>query len=274
MDIKFIVDDFVLIWNLLFQASISDSIYKLKQKLWLNYKNEYNDLYKEKNFILEEGKNYIPNDDTIFNIMLESKDYQKIKTEVEKYRLQIINLWTKKVFKNLQDILKVDIPNYKVYLIDDQLDVIDSSSKKESNAIIFGKKIPTDNPNKIVLDIASVILQREIHPKEEQDNIIINAIIEMAIYNELATRLNGKSCYFTGAQYLTPIKRQLYPYWLMYLGIGKSDMPKYMARDKIAFDTEKFKLDEKLKDLDLFEFINFCLQNKKYLVEEEKIEII
>ena len=42
MDIKFVVDDCVLIWNILFGPSVSDSIYKLKQKLWLNYKNEYN----------------------------------------------------------------------------------------------------------------------------------------------------------------------------------------------------------------------------------------
>lgn len=37
MDVKFVVNDYVLIWNLLFQASISESIYQLKQKLWALY---------------------------------------------------------------------------------------------------------------------------------------------------------------------------------------------------------------------------------------------
>lgn len=33
MDAKFYVNNYVLIWNLLFQASISEPIYNLKQKL-------------------------------------------------------------------------------------------------------------------------------------------------------------------------------------------------------------------------------------------------
>lgn len=42
MNLKFVVNDYVLIWNLLFQASISENIHKFKQKIWINYKNEYN----------------------------------------------------------------------------------------------------------------------------------------------------------------------------------------------------------------------------------------
>ena len=38
MDLKFVVNDYILIWNLLFGVSISESIYNLKQRLWKNYK--------------------------------------------------------------------------------------------------------------------------------------------------------------------------------------------------------------------------------------------
>ena len=83
MDVKFVVNDYVLIWNILFQASISESIYQLKQKLWVNYKEEYNNTYRDKNAILKDPKNFIPNDDTIYNIVIETKDYISLKKEAE-----------------------------------------------------------------------------------------------------------------------------------------------------------------------------------------------
>ena len=59
MNVKFYVNNHILIWNLLFQASISESIYNLKQKLWSNYKAEYNNTYRDKNLILKDAKNFI-----------------------------------------------------------------------------------------------------------------------------------------------------------------------------------------------------------------------
>ena len=79
MNLKFLVNDYVLIWNLLFQASVSEKIHKLKQKLWVNYKIEYNNTYRDKDLILQDYKNFIPNDDIIYNIVMETKDYEKIK---------------------------------------------------------------------------------------------------------------------------------------------------------------------------------------------------
>ena len=78
MNTKFIVNDYALIWNLLFQASISENIYKLKQKLWETYKVEYNETFKDKDLILKDAKNFIPNNDTIYNFLLENKNYEKM----------------------------------------------------------------------------------------------------------------------------------------------------------------------------------------------------
>ena len=69
MNLNFIINDYILIWNVLFQASVSEPIYKLKQKLWDTYKEQYNNTYKDRVAILNDVKNYIPNDDTIYNII-------------------------------------------------------------------------------------------------------------------------------------------------------------------------------------------------------------
>ena len=119
MDVKFVVNDYVLIWNLLFQASISESIYQLKQKLWVNYKDEYNNTYRDKNAILKDPKNFIPNDDTIYNIVLETKDYISLKREAEKYRLTLMKLWDsnkKKIERLVKRVLKIDLKQYTFFL--------------------------------------------------------------------------------------------------------------------------------------------------------------
>ena len=92
MNTNFIVNDYALIWNLLFQASISENIYKLKQKLWDTYKTEYNETYKDKELILKDVKNFIPNNDIIYNFLLENRNYEKLKKQVEKYRLEIMKI--------------------------------------------------------------------------------------------------------------------------------------------------------------------------------------
>ena len=90
MNTVFIVNDYTLMWNLLFQTSISENIYKLKQKIWNTYKNEYNSMFQDKNLILKDYKNFIPNNDTIYNILLDNREYEKIKKQAEKYRLELM----------------------------------------------------------------------------------------------------------------------------------------------------------------------------------------
>ena len=87
---KFLVNDYALIWNLLFQASFSEGIYKLKQKLWDTYRNEYNETFKDKELIMQDPKNFIPNNDIIYNIILENKNYEKLRKQVDKYRLEVM----------------------------------------------------------------------------------------------------------------------------------------------------------------------------------------
>jgi len=279
MNLKFVVNDYILIWNLLFQASPSEMIYKLKQKLWINYQGEYNKLYQDKELILKDAANFIPNDDTIYNIVLESKEYEKVKKATERYRIDLLKLWdasSKKINKYLPEILKIDFEKYTIMVVDEKLDVLDTTSLNEEKdrTIILGKQIDKKDPNKLVLELLFDIVKKEIKTYSEKDQMIADAIIEMAIYNELLTRVTTNSSYFKGRQNLTYIKRQIYPYWLMYLGIKIEELQKYMLRDKVSFDLEKYPYEKALIKMTIKEFIDFCIKNKKHMIKEEQLELI
>ena len=279
MNLKFIVNDYVLIWNLLFQASINEKIHKLKQKLWINYKKEYNNTYRDKELILKDPKNFIPNDDTIYNIVLESKEYEAIKKKTEKYRNQVLKIWDenkKNTTKIIKSIMKTDIKPYQVFVVAEELDIIDTATPKDSkvNTIILGKHVTQDTSIKLLVEIIFKILQKEHKKYKVEYEEIVEAIIELAILNELPTRLTGRSYYLTGEPTLNYLKRQIYPYWLMYLGADKEEMMSFMMRDKIAFDIDKYAYEKELKKQDILGFIDFCIRNQKYIIKIKELEII
>ncbi len=277
MNVKFYVNDHILIWNLLFQASISEQIYNLKQKLWSNFKTEYNNTYRDKNLILRDPKNFIPNDDTIYNIVLETREYEKLKKSSDKYRMELMKLWdsNKRLINAFaKSILKKEIRPYKIFAVSEDLDIIDTNYQdEESGTLIIGKKIDKQEPMRIIIDIVMAIVKEEI--KYESDRYEIGtSIIELAVLNELATMLTKKSCYISGQPSLSNMKRSLYPYWLMYLAVPKGEFQTYMARDKIAFDANNMAYEKELKKMDISAFIDFCHRNKRYIIKTEKVEVI
>lgn len=277
MNVKFYVNDYILIWNLLFQASISEQIYNLKQKLWSNYKIEYNNTYRDKNLILRDPKNFIPNDDTIYNIIIETREYEKLKKCTEKYRMELMKLWdsNKRLINAfVKSILKKDLHSYKIFVVNEELDIIDTNFQNTDNGIIIiGKKIDKKEPMRIIVDIVMAIVKEEVKfSKDRQD--IATAIIELAVLNEFATMLTKKSCYISGQPSLSSIKRNLYPYWLMYLAVPKGEFQTYIARDKIDFDANNMAYEKELKKMDISEFIDFCHRNKRYMIKTEKVELI
>lgn len=279
MNLKFVVNDYVLIWNLLFQASISESIHHLKQKIWTNYKQEYTRTFKDNLKILKDPKNFIPDDDTIYNIVLENRGYEKIKKNVDKYRVKLLSTWDehKKVaIKELKDILRFDIKLYHVLVVCEQLNVIDTTEVKNAkvNTIVFGKKFDTNNPVQSIIYLVYKIIRKELKNYREEYKDIVKAIVELAILNEFATRITNQTHYLTGDNSLKYLKRQIYPYWLMYLGIEEDKINEYMSRDKIVFDLQKYPYEKQLKTLDLYAFIDFCIRNQKHIVKIEELEII
>ena len=245
MNLKFMVNDYVLIWNLLFQASISESLHSLKQKIWINYKDQYNNTFKDNLKILKDPKNFIPDDDTIYNIIMENKGYEKIKKDTEKFRVKLLEKWDenkKTAVKELKDILRFDIKLYNVLVVCEKLDIVDSEKVKGSkvNTIVWGKRFDSSNPYNSIINLVFEIVKKELKDYREEYKDIVDAIVELAIINEFATRLTKITHYLSGDNTLKYLKKQIYPYWLMYLGVDKSDMLKYMSRDNIAYDLSKY----------------------------------
>ena len=277
MNIKFYVNDYVLVWNLLFQASISEQIYKLKQKLWTNYKEEYNNTYRDKNLILKDAKNFIPNNDTIYNIVLETKEYEKLKKQTEKYRVELMKIWdeNKRLLNAFfKSIIRKEIKPYTILVINEELNVIEVvNQESEIGTIIVGKKVDKKEPTRVIVDIAMAILKNETKITKEK-NELATAILELAILNELATILTKKSCYISGTPSLVNIKRCLYPYWLMYMAVPKAEFLTYMSRDKIAFDHNNMAYEKELRKINLEGLIDYCYRNKKYILKNEKIDVL
>ena len=270
MNTKFIVNDYILIWNLLFGASVSESVHKMKQKIWDTYKLEYNAMFKDKEEIIKDYKNFIPDNDIIYNILLESKEYEKIKKNVEKYRLEVMQVWDKNKKENenlIKNIVRKKLPAYTMFVVNKELNIIDYN---EGNKIILGREIDKKEPLRILFEIHMTIAKNNLKRYKEEFEPFKKAIVELAILNEFGTRLSGRSCYQSGTPSLLPLKRWLYPYWLMYLGIPKEQFDEYMTRDKIVFDKEKYAYEKELKKMDIEEFIEFCIRNRRYIVREVK----
>lgn len=270
MKANFVVNDYVLIWNLLFQASISETIYKLKQKLWETYKEEYNAIFQDKEDILKDYKNFIPNDDTIYNIVLAEKDYMKLKNQAEKYRIEVMRIWDKNIKETnhlYQEMIRMKVKDYTFFIVNKELNIIDIPYK---NCLIIGREIDKKEPLKVLLSINTRIATSKVKEYSAEDEKFKKAILELAIYNEYATRITGRSCYQSGSPSLLSLKRWLYPYWLMYLGIPKEEFPQYMMRDKIVFDERKYAYEKELKKMNIEEFIDFCIRNQRYMIREGK----
>ena len=125
-----------------------------------------------------------------------------------------------------------------------------------------------------MVELIFQILKKEFIDYKVEYKEIVEAVLELAILNELPTRLTGRSYYLTGEATLNYLKRQIYPYWLMYLGADKEEMMNFMMRDKIAFDVDKYPYEKELKKKNILQFIDFCIRNQKYIVKIHELEII
>ena len=272
MNIKFMLNEYVLIWILLFKESISKELNSKKQKIWFNYEKEYNKLFSEKVALLSDPKNYIPNDDRIYNIMKDEDVYKNILNNTDKYKLimrKIWNIYKKNINKELDNIIRIPISEYEAYLIDPRLNMADSYGDEKN--IVFGMVKESDQDT--IINLVYNIIKKEVLSNTEKSNIS-KSVIELCELNELATRVNGISCYRDGNRNLTLIKRRIYPYFLMYLGVKKEEFKEYMKRDGIVFDTNNYEYDKSLSKMNVYEFIDYCTEIQKTKKELENIELI
>ena len=52
----------------------------------------------------------------------------------------------------------------------------------------------------------------------------------------------------------------------MYMNIPKEKWNDYIKRDGVIYDINSFEYNEKLKDMNVFSFIDFCIKNQKYIL--------
>lgn len=277
MNVKFIVNEYTLVWYLLFQQSISVKLNNYKQKLWNNFQKEYIHLEREKQLILKDPKNYIPDNDTIYDLIKDFDDYNDVLKETDKYKVNVLKVWDlykSKVNKELTNILRFEIKDYNILLVNPKLNVIDLTAKGDgkTNTIVYGKRMKT-NPVEAMMELVYIILRKELKGFNDENREIVEAVVELAILNELGTRITGKSCYLIGRSEYQLLKRQIYPYFLMYLGVDRDDLVSYMRRDGIIFDQSSYTNEVKLRKINLKEFINFCINNKKIILRLDKLGV-
>lgn len=277
MNLSFVLNDYLLIWNLLFGPAISEESYRYKQKLWLTYKKEYNALQNENKLMLQDMKNFIPDDDTIYNFVLESSLFEEIRKTTDKHRRYLMKAWDqnkKKIVANLKDIVRFSYDNYQIFVVHPLMDTVYYDLGNHAKNIVWGRKNDEKNELATLIRIIYAVTRYQIGNKYQEYKEIVQAILELAIHNELYTRMLGRSNYLVGDSSLTYLKKQIYPYWLMYLGVGEDDVVSYMMRDKIAFDVETYHVDKRLKKLDLRGFIEYCIENRQKIISINQLEII
>lgn len=283
MNLEFSVNEYILAWYLLYGASLSKEIDKLRKGLWNKYKKEYNLYYKDKSEMIKYGKDFIPDNDLLYNEIFKSDVYASLKKETIKHKMHLI-----KVFNNDKDILKKSVNDilklklndvYNVFVIHPRMECIEYNSN--FNVLIWGSD--KDKYDALTVLIMTIIKANYKDYKSDYSSIV-NAILELAIINEIGELITNSSGYELGDPTINIIKRQVYPFWLMYLGYdSKERLLNKMMEDKIAFDIDKYPIDKKMKKMDLTEFIDFCIKNNKHILKlsnvlkienEEEIEII
>lgn len=278
MNIQFIVNDYLLAWNLLFRPSISEDIQTLKERLWKNYSKEYMKLEKENVEILKYTNDFIPDDDTIYNFVFDSEEYKLVKKQTDKYRRFLMKIWDsnqKVIQSSLKELLRFKVENtYQILVIHPYFDNVEYLKKNPKKNIVWGKKEDTEDGLKAIMRILFTAVKYEINDYQEQNKEMVTAIIDLLVTNEIYTRVSGYSKYEEGIKRLKLLKRQLYPYWLMYQGADREELVSFMMRDKMPFDIDKYPIEKGLRKIDFKGFIDFCCTNQKYIIRLNELDKI
>lgn len=274
MNLEIEVNDYLLAWYILYGASLSREIDKLKKSLYLKYKKEYNYCYKDRLEIVKYGKDFIPDNDILYNSVLNSTLFKTLKRESIRHRNNIQKLWEnnkEEINEYLKIILRVSFPKtVNVYIIHPRLEIVDYLS--EYHNFIWGSdKDKYDVLTIIITNIVrGIVIERGIDYQNNKE--IVNSTLELAIINEIGRKISKNITYELGNPVLKLIKRQIYPFWLMYLGYDdKEKTLNKMIEDRIGFDLEKYPLDKNMKKLDIVEFTEYCIKNSRNILKLDNI---
>jgi len=287
MNIEIMVNDYLLAWYLLYGASLSKEIDRFKRSLYTKYTKEYNFCYKDRSEIIKYGKDFIPDNDILYNAVLESGLFRSLKKEANHHKMHIEKLWEnnkKEITKHIEDVLRIPFPKkINLYIIHPRLEIIEYTS--DFNVLVWGSdKDKYDALTVMLMTITKGIIRNKNNLKLKNYDEVLDSILELSIVNEIGKRISKSYTYELGNPVLKLIKRQIYPFWLMYLGyIEKETILNKMIDDRIGFDLDKYPIDKNIKKLNLSQFIEFCAKNSRHILklnnimrieQDEEIEII
>lgn len=259
MNLKFVLNEYILMWNLLFRKSLSKPLNEKKQKIWLNYKRHYSELQTERINILEDPQNYIPNDDTIYNIMREDSEYKESVKYTSKYKFtinRVFDIEKNKILEECRNITRLEIDDYLVLIVDPRLKIVEYEEFL-SKVICYGKALPDLDS---LFDIIYNIYKKEIleYFKDDINNKCIIDIVLEFLLCEIRRRVTDSGSYVLDD---SKLKTKIYLGFLMYLGVRMEEIDKYLPNDGINIDKEILVgLDDNryLYKKNLYVFIKYC----------------
>ena len=286
VNLEIMVNDYLLAWYILYGASLSREIDKFKRNLFTKYKKEYNFCYKDRTEILKYGKDFIPDNDILYNAVLTSSLFKSLKKETIKHRNNIEKMWegsSEEINKYINSIIRLSFPkNIYVYIIHPRFEITEYI--KDLKSLTWGSEKDKYDVITIFLSLITKGIIVDSNPNFNDNDEILNSIIELSIINEIGKSISKNFNYDLGSPVLKIIKRQIYPYWLMYLGYtDKEKLLNKMIDDKIGFDLEKYPLNQSLKKMNLKQFTEYCIDNSKNILKlnniikiekEEEIEVL
>lgn len=233
---------------------------------------------KENVEILKYTADFIPDDDTIYNYVFNTDEYKILKKQTDKYRRFLMRIWDchhKEILKKLDELYRCKIENnYKIMVIHPHIDNVEFLKKNPKRNIVWGKKEDMEDGLKAVIRILYTIIKYEIMDYRSDNKEIVSAVIDLLVSNEIYTYISGTSKYKEGIKKLKLLRKQIYPYWLMYQGADREELVSYMMRDCMPFDIDKYKVDRTLRKMDFYEFIDYCCDNQKDIIRLNELENI
>ena len=284
--LEVMVNDYLLAWYILYGASLSKEIDKFKKNLFTKYKKEYNFCYKDRSEIMKYGKDFIPDNDILYNAVLTSSLFRSLKKETMKHSNNISKTWDSNeeiINKYINNVIRIAYPKtVNVFVIHPRFEI--TEYVRDSKGIVWGSDKDKYDVLTILLSLITKGILQDGNELFKNNKEIVNSIVELSVVNEIGKSLSNNFNYDLGNPVLKIIKRQIYPFWLMYLGyIDKEKLLNKMIDDKIGFDLEKYPLDRSLRKMNLRSFCEYCIKNSRSILKlnnimkiekEEEIEVI
>ena len=286
MNLEIMVNDYLLAWYILYGASLSKEIDKFKKNLYTKYNKEYNFCYKDRTEIIKYGKDFIPDNDILYNAVLTSTLFKTLKKEAIRHKNSIERMWDGNkvtINKCINNVIRLSFPKViNVYIVHPRLEITDY--QRELKSLVWGSEKDKYDVLTIFLSLITKGLLIESNEDFLNNKEILNSVVELSAVNEIGKSISKNFNYELGNPVLRLIKRQIYPFWLMYLGYtDKETILDKMIEDKIGFDLDKYPLDRSLKKMNLRVFTEYCIKNSKNILrlnnimrieKEDEIEII